>query len=131
MTNETDNFPHYADFLVRIFNRIFPPLTKKGVEFYKWYFANHKPSVQIYSSSDLEETADILSHLREGNNIEELAEWLQRQPIADAAGVMDAIQVRIEEAQLKPRMLPGHPDGCVEAVRFALLELARKIDEQS
>jgi len=69
-----------------------------------------------------------LGPLRKDNHIEQLAEWLQHQPISNAVGVMDAIEMRIERAEQKPHQLPGHPDGCVEAVRFALLELARHID---
>ncbi len=74
--------------------------------------------------------ADSLEALRKDNNIDKLAEWLQHQPICSAAGVMDAIGRRIEQAEQEPRKMPGHPDGCVEAVRFALLELANCIDEQ-
>ena len=128
MANEFDNFPYYANFLLQVFNWMFPLLTKKGVEFYKWYYATYEPDVELYSSSDLREMADSLGPLRKDNDIEKLAEWLQRQPIADAVGIMDAIRMRIEAAEQKPRQLPGHPDGCVEAVRFALLELANQID---
>jgi|GEM_PF-6474009 len=130
MVNEFDNFPYYADFLVRVFNWLFSPLLKKSLEFYKWYFTTHERDVQLYSSSDLKEMAYSLESLRKENNIDHLAEWLMHQSISDAVGVMDAIQRRIEEAQQKPHKLPGHPDGCVEALRFALLELAGHIDEQ-
>lgn len=126
-----NDFPYYADFLVRIFNWIFPPLTKEGVEFYKWYFATYEPHVVLYASSDLREMADSLEALRKDNHIDKLAEWLQHRTISNVAGVMDAIQRRVEQAEQQPLLLPGHPDGCVEAVRFALLELANYIDEQN
>jgi len=131
MINNSGNFPYYAVFLVRIFNWIFPPLTKAGVEFYKWHYTTYEPCVKLYSSSDLREMANLLEPLRKDNNIERLAEWLQHQPISDAAGVMDAIRMRIEQAEQEPHQLPGHPDGCVEAVRFALLEFASRIDERN
>jgi len=126
----TNDFPYYANFLMRVFNWIFPPLTKKGVEFYKWYFATYEPRVVLYASSDLREMADSLDVLRKDNNIDQLAEWLQHRTISNAAGVMDAIRRRVAGAEQKPHQLPGHPDGCVEAVRFALLELANNIDER-
>jgi len=131
MKDEANNFPYYADFLLRVINWIFPPLTKKGVEFYKWYFATYEPHVALYASSDLREMADSLDALRKDNNIDQLAEWLQHRTISNAAGVMDAIQRRVEQAEQKPHQLPGHPDGCVEAARFALLELASRIEKQS
>jgi len=130
MANESNNFPYYADFLIQVFDWILPPLTKKGVKFYKWFYTTYEPHVELYSSSHLKGMADSLEALRKDNDIDKLAEWLQHQPISDAVGVMDAIQVRIEEASQKPHQLPEHPDGCVEVVRAALLELAKRIDEQ-
>jgi len=130
MSNEYDNFPWFAYFLLRVLNYIFPPLLKKSLEFYKWYFATCEPTERLYGSRDLRDLARSLGPLRKDNDSVQLAEWLQHQPIADAVAVMDAIRMRIEQAQQQPNKLPGHPDGCVEAVRYALLELARRLDEQ-
>jgi hypothetical protein len=131
MTFEPDNFPYYAHFLLRTYNWMFSPLLQKCLEFYSWYFSTHKPDARLYSSSDLRAMAESLEKFRRDNKIEDLVEWIGHQPIPDAVGVRDAIQRRIGQAQQEPHMLPGHPDGAVEAVRFCLLELANEIDGQT
>lgn len=123
-----DPYPYYAHFLLQIFNWIFPPLLKKGVEFYRWYYSTHEPHVRLYSASDLRDMADSLP-LPQGSPVDQLAEWIQHQSIADAVGVMDAIERRIELAQQEPRRMPGHPDGALESVKSALVRLADQIEQ--
>lgn len=125
-----DPYPYYAEFLLQVFNWMFPPLLKKTVEFYRWYFSTHKPDEQLYSASDLREMADSLP-LAEDSQVDQLVEWIQHQPIADAVGVMDAIERRIEAAQQEPRRLLGHPDGAIDAVKAALLDLADALDQRT
>ena len=131
MKNAVDDFPHYAHFLLTIFNSMFPPLLRKSVEFYRWFWTEHqKPAERLYSSGDLAAMVDSLKAPQTGSQIDYLVEWLEHQPIADACGVMDAIQRRIEQAQQEPhklRELPGKP---VAAVRMCLSELASHCDEK-
>lgn len=132
MVKNSDNFPYYADFLVRILNWMFPPLLKKSLEFYRWFYTVHeKPPVQLYTSGDLTEMAGTLEDpTGKDSHIDYLVEWLQHQPIADACGVRDAIERQIERAQQQPHKAPAAPYSAVDAVRDCLAELAREMKKK-
>ncbi len=101
---------------------------KKSLEFYAWYFSTHKPDEQLYSASDLRAMSDSRP-TEQDNELDLLAEWIQRQPKVDGVGVMDAIQREIELAQRTPRKAPDRKGGALESVKSALVRLADQIEQ--
>jgi hypothetical protein len=113
-------------FLSRLLSEMLPPLTQKGVHFYRWFYREHQtPPAPLYTAEDLEELARSLDDLNRDNQTAALAEWMQRQPIADACGVEDAIQTRIEQVRTSWPAKPEFPSEAIDSVRNALLAYAR------
>jgi hypothetical protein len=124
-----DNFPYYADFLLRLKNHLFPPLTYKGVDFYRWYWDTRKQ--RRYEPSDCVDLANELASLPPASSpLDALAEWLQHLPISDASAVLDAIERRTLQAQQRPLSFPdGLTAGAIEAVRQSLSALADEMQK--